>query len=230
MSNSITIEEAVARMVNVEYIPSGVALIDFLDATVSQAEEKLADAKENNMSSEQIKLLQSRFDAAENRFKLAGELIYQIEWELDRPGYSSLLKKASESSSIVRLEVDSVGDWAAQHYAFGRLDYEELKDTFTEKPVKNAEKEATKIARVGLTAKLAMRWLILFAHVLEALVEAKKNPTGFGTPENINILQNAESLRCRIVKFKNNEKFFDIEIIKSRLETAIAMKKLFGKK
>ena len=230
MSNSITIEEAVARMVNVEYIPSGVALIDFLDATVSQAEEKLADAKENNMSSEQIKLLQSRFDAAENRFKLAGELIYQIEWELDRPGYSSLLKKASESSSIVRLEVDSVGDWAAQHYAFGRLDYEELKDTFTEKPVKNAEKEATKIARVGLTAKLAMRWLILFAHVLEALVEAKKNPTGFGTPENINILQNAESLLDRVVKFKGNEKFFDIEIIKSRLETAIAMKKLFGKK
>jgi hypothetical protein len=72
---------------------------------------------------------------------------------------------------------------------------------------------------------LAKRLYITFALALEELVASKKNPTGFGTADDINVAQTAESLYARTTNPKN----YDIEILKSRIEVAIAMKKQFGK-
>ena len=169
-------------------------------------------------------------DAAIHRFQLAHCFKNHIMAELENPSGSSLLKKSEQTSQILHIEYQSFLEWADQHYCMGRLDYEELNDSLMEKPSKRSEREAMKIAKEGMTGKVAMRVYILFAHLLELFIEAKKNKTGFGTANAINVTQTADSLHASIQDHRGDNKFFDTESIKTRIEVAIAMKKLYGKK
>jgi len=63
------------------------------------------------------------------------------------------------------------------------------------------------------------------ALALEELVSSKQNPIGFGTADDINVSQIAELL-CERAAFRKN---YNTEILKTRIEEAIAMKKLYGK-
>jgi len=225
MANTITIEDAVARMVNVGKIPMGVSLLDYLGAIVNDAENKLEEAREQELSSQQIELLGLCVKNNARKYTFAGELLKHIQWELDTPPKSSVLKVSPESGNTMQLELSSVAEWASVYYGIDRFDYEELSNQSRELPNTNTEKLAEKIAKEGLTAVLAKRLYITFALALEELVASKKNPTGFGTADDINVAQTAESLYARTTNPKN----YDIEILKSRIEVAITMKKLFGK-
>jgi hypothetical protein len=225
MANTITIEDAVARMVNVGKIPIGVSLLDHLDDIVKIAENKLEIARELGVSNQEVQLLERCINAGTARYTFAGELMNHIKWELDTPPKSSVLKVSPESGNTKQLELSSVTEWASVNYGIDRFDYEELSNQSRELPNTNAEKSAEKVAKEGLTAVLAKRLYITFALALEELVSSKKNPTGFGTADDINVAQTAESLYARTTSPKN----YDIEILKSRIEIAIAMKKLFGK-
>ena len=225
MANTITIEDAVARMVNVGKIPMGVSLLDHLDAIVSDAENKLEEAGEQELSSQQIELLGLCVKNNARKYTFAGELLKHIQWELDTPPKTSVLKVSPESGNTKQLELSSVAEWASDNYGIERFDYEELSNQSRELPNTNTEKLAEKVAKEGLTAVLAKRLYITFALALEELVSSKKNLTGFGTADDINVAQTAESLYARTTNPKN----YDIEILKSRIEVAIAMKKMFGK-
>ena len=225
MANTITIEDAVARMVNVGKIPMGVSLLDHLDAIVSDAENKLEEAGEQELSSQQIELLGLCVKNNARKYTFAGELLKHIQWELDTPPKTSVLKVSPESGNTIQLELSSVTEWASVNYGIDRFDYEELSNQNRELPNTNTEKLAEKVAKEGLTAVLAKRLYITFALALEELVSSKKNLTGFGTADDINVAQTAESLYARTTNPKN----YDIEILKSRIEVAIAMKKMFGK-
>ena len=225
MANTITIEDAVARMVNVGKIPMGVSLLDYLDAIVRDAENKLEEAREQELPHQEVQLLERCINAGTARYTLAGELLKHIQWELETPPKSSVLKVSPESGNTMQLELSSVAEWASVNYGIDRFDYEELSNQNRELPNTNTEKLAEKVAKEGLTAVLAKRLYITFALALEELVSSKKNPTGFGTADDINVAQTAESLYARTTSPKN----YDIEILKSRIEIAIAMKKLFGK-
>ena len=225
MANTITIEDAVARMVNVGKIPMGVSLLDYLDAIVRDAENKLEEAREQELPHQEVQLLERCINAGTARYTLAGELLKHIQWELETPPKSSVLKVSPESGNTMQLELSSVAEWASVNYGIDRFDYEELSNQNRELPNTNTEKLAEKVAKEGLTAVLAKRLYITFALALEELVSSKKNPTGFGTADDINVAQTAESLYARTTSPKN----YDIEILKSRIEVAIAMKKLFGK-
>ena len=225
MANTITIEDAVARMVNVGKIPMGVSLLDHLDAIVSDAENKLEEAGEQELSSQQIELLGLCVKNNARKYTFAGELLKHIQWELDTPPKTSVLKVSPESGNTKQLELSSVAEWASDNYGIERFDYEELSNQSRELPNNNTEKLAEKVAKEGLTAVLAKRLYITFALALEELVSSKKNLTGFGTADDINVAQTAESLYARTTNPKN----YDIEILKSRIEVAIAMKKMFGK-
>jgi hypothetical protein len=220
MGNSITIEDTVARMVNVGEIPLGVPLLDYLDAIVKDAEDKYEQAKAQDLP---LDLLDVRVKASNSRFELASYLKQHIEWELDTPSKESILKRSPDSYNTQLLELKSVAEWASFHYGIDRLDYEELNNTAREVPTNNAIKNAEKIAKNGLTPILAKLLYVTFAYALEELVATKKNPIGFGTAENINVLQTAELLYNRATNTKN----YDTEILKNRIETAIAMKKLY---
>jgi hypothetical protein len=225
MANTITIQDAVARMVNVGKIPMGVSLIKHLDDIVSDAEKKLEIARELGVSNQEVQLLERCINAGTARYTFAGELMKHIEWELDTPPKPSVLKVSSESGNTKQLELSSVAEWARVNYGIERFDYEELSNQSRELPNTNTEKLAEKVAKEGLTAVLAKRLYITFALALEELVSSKKNPTGFGTADDINVAQTAESLYARTTNPKN----YDTEILKSRIEVAIAMKKMFGK-
>lgn len=246
MSNAITIEEAVARMVNVSHIPIETDLIEFLNACAGNAENEYDKAKKDGLPDVQLELLQLRINACDLRYKLAKTIKQHMEWELQSPPKIAFLKRSSDTSVLARLELESVAEWADYHYGIGRLDYEELGNAARETPMTGAEKEAIKISEEGLSPKVIQRLFITFAYLVEAFVDAKKNPVGFGTPDNPIVLQVAETLHQRAVEFhhgaaKSKEteakkniivdkvKNFDIETLKGRIEIARAMKKLFGK-
>jgi hypothetical protein len=203
----------------------GVSLLDYLDAIVNDAENKLEEAREQELPHQEVQLLERCINAGTARYTFAGELKAHIEWELATPLKTSVLKVSPESGNTEQLELSSVTEWARVHYGIDRFDYEELSNQSRELPNTNAEKSAEKVAKEGLTAVLAKRLYITFALALEELVASKKNPTGFGTADDINVAQTAESLYARTTNPKN----YDIEILKSRIEVAIAMKKQFGK-
>ena len=241
MANTITIEDAVARMVNVGKIPMGVSLLDYLDAIVNDAENKLEEAREQELPHQEVQLLERCINAGTARYTLAGELLKHIQWELDTPPKSSVLKVSPESGNTMQLELSSVAEWASVNYGIDRFDYEELSNQNRELPNTNAEKSAEKVAKDGLSKKLATRLYISLAYLLEEFVAMKQTNTKlFGSVENINVDSVAEPLRLRALNFKGADpkksldgeeyaQFYSKESFRSTIEVAIAMKKLFGK-
>jgi hypothetical protein len=241
MANTITIEDAVARMVNVGKIPMGVSLLDYLDAIVSDAENKLEEAKEQELPHQEVQLLEKWVNTSTCRYTFAGELIAHIEWELATPLKTSVLKVSPESGNTMQLELSSVAEWASVYYGIDRFDYEELSNQSRELPNTNTEKFAEIIAKDGLSKKLATRLYISLAYLLEEFVAMKQTNTKlFGSVENINVDSVAEPLRLRALNFKGADpkksldgeeyaQFYSKESFRSTIEVAIAMKKLFGK-
>ena len=166
MANTITIEDAVARMVNVGEIPLGVSLIDYLDAMVSAAEDKLDEAKEHKLSSQEIELLELCVKANEVKFTFATLLKQHIEWELATPPKTSVFKISTDSVNIRQLELSSVAEWAFINYGIDRFDYEELSNKSRELPITKSDMLAETIAKKGLTSKLATRLYISLAYLL----------------------------------------------------------------
>ena len=241
MANTITIEDAVARMVNVGKIPMGVSLLDHLDDIVKIAENKLEIARELGVSNQEVQLLERCINAGTARYIFAGELMNHIEWELDTPPKSSVLKVSPESGNTKQLELSSVAEWASDNYGIERFDYEELSNQNRELPNTNAETSAEKVVKDGLSKKLATRLYISLAYLLEEFVAMKQTNTKlFGSVENINVDSVAEPLRLRALNFKGADpkksldgeeyaQFYSKESFRSTIEVAIAMKKLFGK-
>jgi len=225
MANTITIEDAVARMVNVGEIPVGVSLMDYLAAIARKAEDDLDDAIEQQLPSKERELLEFRVKANDAKYTLAGSLELHIIRELDTPSKTSLLKISPDSGSTIQLEMASVADWALVNYTIERFDYEELSNQSRELPTTKSDKRAEIIAKEGLSKTLATRLYITLALALEELVSSKQNPIGFGTADDINVSQIAELL-CERAAFRKN---YNTEILKTRIEEAIAMKKLYGK-
>lgn len=241
MANTITIEDAVARMVNVGKIPMGVSLLDYLTAIVRDAENKLEEAREQELPHQEVQLLERCINAGTARYTFAGELMNHIKWELGTPPKSSVLKLSPESGNTMQLELSSVAEWACINYGIDRFDYEELSNQSRELSITRSEKKAEIIAKDGLSEKLATRLYISLAYLLEEFVSMKQADTKlFGSVENINVDSLAEPLRLRALNFKGAwlkksldgeeyAKFYSKESFRSTIEVAIAMKKLFGK-
>ncbi len=60
LPSSITIEEAVARMVNVSNIPKESNLIDYLATWAFNAETEYEEAKKNGLPSKELELIELR--------------------------------------------------------------------------------------------------------------------------------------------------------------------------
>lgn len=224
MSNSLTIDEAVARMLNIDELPPDVEIVDYLDAIADQADTDLENAK---LKQESTETFEHCLKAAELRYQLAQHYKNHLLAELDRPSGTSLIKKSDKSSRIPHIELKSLEEWASRYYCIGRLDYEELKDRMLKKPITNKEIKAAKIAKTNLPGNGAKRLYILFAHSLALYVKAAQNKIGLGTPDAINVSQVAETLRQSVLEHSGNDTKFSVETIKTEIEIAIAMKNLF---
>jgi len=120
--SSITIEEAVARMINFDYIPTGFSLLDMTEAFQEEAEVEYHNAKLDRLPEGQLDALMCRVEACKARHKQAESLLEHIKQELANPD-DSLLILSSDNSSIPRLEMESVADWASNKYGIGIPDW-----------------------------------------------------------------------------------------------------------
>lgn len=116
--SSITVEEAVAEMVNMDYIPAGFTLLEMLEAFQEEAEVEYNNCRLNAFSGEQIRAMEIRMHVCQVRALLAADLLESLQHEVDhRDG--SMIDFAAESFGKQRLTFESVSDWAADKYGIG---------------------------------------------------------------------------------------------------------------
>jgi hypothetical protein len=116
--SSITLEEAVARMVNLDYIPTGFTLLEMTSAFLEEAEVDYENARIDRLPDDQITSLKTRMDACNARHSLAQLLMVDLRQEID-DSESGLVKVSSDSTSQVRLTLESVASWASDKYGIG---------------------------------------------------------------------------------------------------------------
>ena len=116
--SSITVEEAIAEMVNMYYIPAGFTLLDMLAAFQEEAEVNYENARIDRLPEDQITSFKIRMDSSRARHNLAQLLLKSLQYEVDHPE-NSMIVLANESSSKQRLTFESVADWAAVKYGIG---------------------------------------------------------------------------------------------------------------
>nr|WP_321464596.1 hypothetical protein [uncultured Desulfobulbus sp.] len=116
--STITVEEAVSEMVNMDYIPAGFTLLDMLAAFREEAEVEHHNGQIDRLPEEQIKVMEIRIHACQERYALAEHLLESLQNEVEhRDG--SMIVLADESFGKQRLTFESVSDWAADRYGIG---------------------------------------------------------------------------------------------------------------
>jgi hypothetical protein len=116
--SSVTAEEAVARMVNMDYIPEGFTLEDMLSAFREEADVEHYNAKIDHLPDTQIESLKVRLDACEARESLALLLLKDFQ-DTARNSDDPAIVPSQDSSSKPRYTLDSVSDWATFKYGIG---------------------------------------------------------------------------------------------------------------
>lgn len=128
--SSVTAEEAVARMVNMDYIPEGFTLEDMLSAFREEAEVEHENAQIDRLPGAQIDSLKIHLEACEARRSLAMLLLEDLRKEASIQDSAIVL--SPDSSSIPRYTLDSVADWVAFKYGIGIPEWSpDLVDTAT---------------------------------------------------------------------------------------------------
>jgi hypothetical protein len=125
--SSITIEEAVSRMVNMDYIPTGFSLLDMAEAFLEEAEVDYHNAKVDRVPPEDLKICALRVNVCTSRHLLAVSLLDHLKQELANPKTSSLII-SPETTSSTRLELKSIADWSEEKYGISIPDWHILDD------------------------------------------------------------------------------------------------------
>lgn len=123
---SITLEEAVARMVNMDYIPTGFTLLEMTAAFEQEAEIEYANARSGYLpdgetgplSADLLERLRIRLEVCEARNSLAHSLTDAIRRELADPE-GSLVSLSNDPSMGQRLTLESLFDWASDRFGVG---------------------------------------------------------------------------------------------------------------
>lgn len=228
LPSSLTIEEAVAWMINLDFIPTGFTLLEMMTAFQEKAEVEFHNAKLDYLPKNELDTLKLRVDVCKAKYSLAKALLNHIEQDITNLD-ESVLVLSQDVSSRKRLTIDSVVRWAFEEYQieipnwFG-IEFSTL-SAVPEKPrvipqVQNNE---------GLSPKKAEGLYTTFAFLLEAFLNSKAGAKLFGTPDKPNINRIAEHLENLAVipgEAKNGQ---SVEAIKDRIEAAIRIKEGFLK-
>ena len=120
--SSVTIEEAVARLVNLDYVPTGFSLADMSNAFLEDAEVAYHNAKVDKLSIKELMPYAVRVDICRAKLDLASSLLDHIKLELEHPE-TSLLKESPDSVNYVRLDLESVANWAEANFGISLPDW-----------------------------------------------------------------------------------------------------------
>ncbi len=124
---SVTVEEAVALLLNLDHVPVGKSVLDVVSADQESAEEKydgsttVIKKRKNWNSAETVGavfetlFIRIQEEVARSRSSLASNLFQAFEAEMRRPEASKLVQ-VPNSSAVPRLTVDSVNRWAMANF------------------------------------------------------------------------------------------------------------------
>jgi len=116
--SSVTAEEAVARMINMDYIPAKFTLEEMLSAFSEEAEVEYDNAKIDKLPESQIESLRVRFLACTARETTAHLLLHDLLFDAHNNQDSEIVI-SQEGTSKPRYTLDSVAYWAAFKYGIG---------------------------------------------------------------------------------------------------------------
>ncbi|MFH1218151.1 MAG: hypothetical protein V1706_16780 [Pseudomonadota bacterium] len=154
--SSITIEEAVAEMVNMDYIPAGFTLLEMIAAFQEEAEANYENAQIDRLPEDQITPLKIRMESCRARHTLAHLLMESLQYEVDNPK-DSMIVLSNDSSSKQRLTLTSVSDWAADRYGIGvsrwTNDVKKVGDNLKNVPWEDVTVKIWKDNKIGYSCK-----------------------------------------------------------------------------
>ena len=113
----VTFDDAVARMINFDYIPEGFSLLDMTDAFREDADVAYENGQLDPSSAEDLDRLRDRLDACDSRHTLAMALLERIEKESNDP--DSDLDFDLPPEGTPRVSLTSLSDWASNNFGIG---------------------------------------------------------------------------------------------------------------
>lgn len=124
---SVTVEEAVALLINLDHVPAGKSVLDVVAADLQNAETRFDSATEvihkgkdwdpatTAGSIFEALFIRTREEVAHSRSALAQSLFAAFASEMGRPERSQLVQ-VPHSSAVPRFTVESVNRWAIQNF------------------------------------------------------------------------------------------------------------------
>lgn len=115
IDTSMTYEEAVARMINLAYIPTGFTVLDMTAAYKEVAEVAYENRRHDKVTDDQATALRIRMDACQARHSLAHCILEDLKTAIAN-SEDSLVIASDDPFAPPRLRLDSVSIWALEHY------------------------------------------------------------------------------------------------------------------
>jgi hypothetical protein len=115
---AVTADEAVARLINIDYIPAGFTLLDMTAAFLEEAQADYENARVEQVKGDKKSLLVIRSNVCEDRHRLAQQLLDSFARELESPD-CAVVRVADEPTVVARFDLASVSDWAFENFGIG---------------------------------------------------------------------------------------------------------------
>lgn len=114
--SSITVEEAVAKIIGFAYLPDGMSLIESIQYMIDASSSDLTRSTENNtnnVNADEIRKYTEEHSDWSEKFTQAQNLLNEIEESIDK---DSILRKLYSDTARNRLTKQSVYKWAKKHH------------------------------------------------------------------------------------------------------------------
>lgn len=197
MDKTVTLEEAVARMINFDFIPDGYSLLDMTAAFVEEAEVQYENARSDHLSEEVIIRLLSRLYACEARHELAKSLLIHIKEDL--ASQTSHLVVSKESTAVTRLTLKSVEAWASENFGIGWSAFQKPpSNTPVLSPELSIPSPSSNTADKRAHPRKERNLYVLLYALIEQIADIKQKQkiTSFGSKEKPKVSEFAQALRA----------------------------------
>jgi hypothetical protein len=123
----VTAEDAVARMINMDYIPTGFTILDMTAAFLEEAEVDHQNAVMEILHPDQIAPLRMRMEACKARHSLAKSILDALNIELEKPAVL-VVKPSDDYSAEPLITFESLSNWATEKYGIGIADWQRTEE------------------------------------------------------------------------------------------------------
>ncbi len=115
---TLTIEKALAHMINMDYIPEGFTLEDMLLAFKEEAEVDYENGLIDRLPDEELSILKLRVEVCSSRYKLYESLSMHLQ-SITRKPEQNLISIVADDSGRNLLQTDSLIQWSEYQYGIG---------------------------------------------------------------------------------------------------------------